>query len=276
MVIPTNTTDRKALVREISEALRIPSRYLGPPSFAYGVGAYTIDREGAIHGEDFEALQAFLARHGFIPPAEEAPEAEQGAREDLTEQVVITLPAPDMTARQLLHLVYLMYSKQYLIRRMIAGCPVSISDELIQTLSNHTPESPEEFGDTLRHFKATGGITGVDCQDGLFSMVFPADAENPPRWKVYSDFLSRILQQARKAQRIQPAIQKPDNEKYYARAWLLRLGYGGEAGREARRILLRHLKGHSAFPHDDAARKHREKYAALRREKRRETERDGS
>ena len=32
-----------------------------------------------------------------------------------------------------------------------------------------------------------------------------------------------------------------------------------------RKLLLRNLKGHSAFPNDRAAEKHREKYAAIRR-----------
>ena len=53
--------------------------------------------------------------------------------------------------------------------------------------------------------------------------------------------------------------------KIGARAWLLRLGYGGADLKEERGLLLRNLKGHSAFPNDAAAERHKEKYAALRR-----------
>ena len=60
-------------------------------------------------------------------------------------------------------------------------------------------------------------------------------------------------------------LQTSENEKYYMRAWLLRLGYGGADLKAERRLLLRNLKGRSAFPNDDAAEKHREKYAAIRR-----------
>ena len=38
-----------------------------------------------------------------------------------------------------------------------------------------------------------------------------------------------------------------ENEKYYMRVWLLRLGFGGQGGREIRKALLSNLKGHSAF-----------------------------
>ena len=37
-----------------------------------------------------------------------------------------------------------------------------------------------------------------------------------------------------------------------------------------RNLLLKHLKGHSAFPNDEAAEKHKAKYAEIRKEKRQE------
>jgi hypothetical protein len=67
-----------------------------------------------------------------------------------------------------------------------------------------------------------------------------------------------------------PERQEPENEKYFARAWLLRIGYNGADSKAERNLLLKHLKGHSAFPNDDAATRHKEKYAAIRREKRQE------
>ena len=49
------------------------------------------------------------------------------------------------------------------------------------------------------------------------------------------------------------------------RAWLIRLGYGGADLKAERQLLLRKLKGHSAFPTDAAAENHKKKYAELRR-----------
>ena len=58
------------------------------------------------------------------------------------------------------------------------------------------------------------------------------------------------------------------NEKYLARAFLLRLGYVGNDSKAERHLLLDHLSGSSAFPTEEAARKHSEKYAAIRAEQR--------
>ena len=46
---------------------------------------------------------------------------------------------------------------------------------------------------------------------------------------------------------IRPDESIEENEKYYMRIWLLRLGFGGKEGKEVRNLLLKNLKGHSAF-----------------------------
>ena len=47
----------------------------------------------------------------------------------------------------------------------------------------------------------------------------------------------------------------------------MRIGYNGADSKAERNLLLKHLKGHSAFPNDEAAEKHKEKYATIRKEK---------
>ena len=65
---------RKELVTRISEIMECPSKYLGPPSFAYQVDYITIDRNGNISFDDradteqIENLFDYLDSHGF--PAE--------------------------------------------------------------------------------------------------------------------------------------------------------------------------------------------------------------
>jgi hypothetical protein len=61
-----------------------------------------------------------------------------------------------------------------------------------------------------------------------------------------------------------PERQQPENEKYFMRNWLVRLGFGGKEAKGMRDVLLKHLKGHSAFRTDAEAQKHREKYAEIR------------
>ena len=49
------------------------------------------------------------------------------------------------------------------------------------------------------------------------------------------------------------------------RNWLVRLGFGGKESKGLRSLLLKHLKGHSAFRTNEEAEKHRDKYAEIRR-----------
>ena len=56
-----------------------------------------------------------------------------------------------------------------------------------------------------------------------------------------------MAQQAKEQKRIKPKETIEENEKYYMRIWLLRLGFGGADGKEVRNLLLKNLKGHSAF-----------------------------
>ena len=77
---------------------------------------------------------------------------------------------------------------------------------------------------------------------------------------LYAMLTARILKAAKEATRVFPERQEPENEKYFARAWLLRIGYNGADSKAERNLLLKHLKGHSAFPNDEAAEKHKTKY----------------
>ena len=58
---------RGKLAQAIGETLACEVVYLGPGSYAYQIGALTLDREGILHGEPDEALLAALAERGFTP-----------------------------------------------------------------------------------------------------------------------------------------------------------------------------------------------------------------
>ena len=55
-----------------------------------------------------------------------------------------------------------------------------------------------------------------------------------------------------------------ENEKYYMRAWLVSIGFGGSEGKETRSFFLKGLKGHTAFRTPEDA----EKWKANRRAER--------
>ena len=61
---------RKALVAAIGEYTGEAPIYKAAPTFAYVIGAYTVDKTGTLIGEPAPELLAALAEQGFIPEAE--------------------------------------------------------------------------------------------------------------------------------------------------------------------------------------------------------------
>ena len=272
MTIKTNTTDRKVLAKALADELGTTAKYMGPPTFGYQVGDYTVNRDGDIEGEDLEALQDFLQRIGCFPEEESASAEEQTEPESepidagTGDQVNITVPAEDLTALQLKNLIFMLYTKQYLISKMTGGDLLNIPDTLIARLMESTPETAADFIPLLDAAKEEG-LTGFEFTDGKITMTYAAHQDEPERNMVYAMLTARILKAAKEATRVFPERQEPENEKYFARAWLMRIGYGGADSKAERNLLLKHLKGHSAFPNDEAAEKHKVKYAAIRKEK---------
>ncbi|MBQ8900301.1 MAG: hypothetical protein IJY72_05045, partial [Akkermansia sp.] len=311
MTILTNTTDRKALVKAIAEELHTEARYLRTPTYAYEIGEFTVDRYGNIIGDDFTPLMAFLLRNGYITedatahtentdaPAEEEAPAEEPAAEpvekDTTEEPDtdttdseedeqpagdssdgrqrITIPAPDITVEQLRNLTYTLYSRQYILNLMTGGDTICIPQELVEALKEALPATPEDFTRLLNSHKALG-LKGFNFEAGQFSMTFPFYEAEPTKWTTFAGLQGRILQAALAATRVFPELIQPEEEaeKYTAHIWLQRMGYKGPGMKEQRNILLKHLHGYCAFSNGAKMQNHKDKYAAIRRE-RREAER---
>ena len=272
MTVTTNTTDRKALAKALADKLGTTAKYMGPPTFGYQVGDYIVDRDGNIEGEDFEALRDFLQSIGCFPEEETEPAGEQTEPETETpdsgtqDQVSISVPADDLTPTQMKNLIFTLFTKQYLIGKMTGGDLLNIPDNLIARLMENTPETMEDFKALLDAAKEDG-LTGFEFAEGKVTLTYAAHQDEPERNMLYAMLTARILKAAKEATRVFPERQEPENEKYFARAWLLRIGYNGADSKAERNLLLKHLKGHSAFPNDEAAEKHKEKYAAIRKEK---------
>ena len=273
MTVTTNTTDRKALAKALADKLGTTAKYIGPPTFGYQVGDYIVDRNGNIEGEDFEALRDFLQSIGCFPEEETEPAGEQTEPETETpdsgaqDQVSISVPADDLTPTQMKNLIFTLFTKQYLIGKMTGGDLLNIPDNLIARLMENTPETMEDFKALLDAAKEDG-LTGFEFAEGKITLTYAAHQDEPERNMLYAMLTARILKAAKEATRVFPERQEPENEKYFARAWLLRIGYNGADSKAERNLLLKHLKGHSAFPNDEAAEKHKTKYAEIRKEKR--------
>lgn len=287
MTILTNiTAGRKALAHRISEELRgAPVVYAGVPSCAYRVGeAVTIDRQGNIEitsDDAAETLMPFFIDQGWrvAEPVDTEPDEPADAEADLEvapdsiqdpecvfeiNEHRILIPAA-MTVAQLTNLVHMLFSKQRLLNRAVMDGRLSIPEALVTRLKEYTPDTPEAFSELLNDFKALGEMEGFDYEGGIVRMDFPYDEAHPEHWVAFAGLVGRIIHAAKATSHVKAELQTSENEKYYMRAWLLRLGYGGADLKAERKLLLQNLKGRSAFPDDAAAEKHREKYAAIRK-----------
>ena len=199
-------------------------------------------------------------------------EAPASMLSDIDEQT-ITIPAPDITVEQLRNLTYTIYSRQYILNLMTGGDTIHIPMELIEALKDALPATPEDFTALLDTHRELG-LKGFDFRDGQFSLTFPFYETEPTKWTTFAGLQGRILQMALAATRVFPELIQPEEEaeKYTAHMWLQRMGYKGPEMKEQRNILLKHLHGYCAFSNGSKMQNHKDKYSAIRRE-RREAER---
>lgn len=122
----TTAPDRRTLVKAIAEHTGMEPSYIGPPTFNYTVGTITVDREGYVDAPDEQAadLKAFLIAKGWMEPE---PEPEQP-------RIQIGVPAQEMTVQSVTNLIYMLYSKQYLLGKAVGTACVRIEDTVITRL----------------------------------------------------------------------------------------------------------------------------------------------
>ena len=185
------------------------------------------------------------------------------------DEQTITIPAPDITVEQLRNLTYTLYSRQYILNLMTGGQTIAIPPELIEALQEALPATPEDFTALLDSHRELG-LKGFNFRDGQFSLTFPFYETEPTKWTTFAGLQGRILLAAREATRVFPELIQPEEEaeKYTAHIWLQRMGYKGPEMKEQRNILLKHLHGYCAFSNGAKMQNHKDKYAAIRRERR--------
>ena len=236
MRIETNAANRKDVVKAVSGILGEPSKYLGVPTCAYQIGNCTIDRSGAVETEDEKTAE--MVRAGLL---------EQGLIESLqaeVEETTVSLPVEGMTAEGLKNLIFLTRSKQYLINRAFAEDVFRVPTALVEELGSTEIPDAETFLQTFQNHAE--GCKGISFQDGKITFTLPT-AGDPGMIKAFTHLTAAMVRQAKEQKRISPKETIEENEKYYMRIWLLRLGFGGAEGKEIRDLLMKKLKGHSAF-----------------------------
>ena len=224
-------SERKALLAVMREILQDTPKYMGPPTFSFEIGPYTIDRHGTLDCPDhLDSTQVAmlireLERDGFIGEriGEPAKPAEQQISETPRKEIVtptldgfdrlsVEMPRDGMTPTAMENLRRLVASKATLLKKTLGTDSLPITEHADRI----------EFG----WFRPTDDQTEITA---------------------YYQLVQGLCELARTQKRVSATEHETENEKYTFRCFLLRLGFIGRDYKESRRVLLKNLTGNSAF-----------------------------
>ena len=290
MILNTHPENRKEMVKAICELTGMNATYLFTPTYAYQVGPITVRRDGSIDCEDetmLSTIKPMLIERGWLEAEaqNEMPVATESSADfkDMpemaapisVEQMDITIPIPGWTVAQMTNLLRMLCSKQNLINRMIDCDMLFIEESFVRSISENPPESPADLEARVQVAIDAGSIRGFRLCDEQITLSTPFAQDEPTRWTAYADLLKGMLRIAETAMRISiKRLDDPENEKYHANSWLMRMGLRGPGYKETRRILMGHLTGFAAFRSAADMQAHKECVARKRREVRQDEQND--
>lgn len=212
---------RKELAQAVAEFIGGDIKYLGVPTMAYSVMYYTVTRDGALEFDDktemeeVDKLLEHLTKCGFCPS-----EGERAGGGEITSESEQTPHSANFG------LTFEMPSESVNIENL--NNLLSAKGELI---------------------KKALGIDELPIETGAYTVKFPWFKQrlNQDEGQAYMQFISAICEMSLKSKHINPKPKEITNEKYAFRCFLLRLGFIGDRYKSDRKILLKNLKGSSAF-----------------------------
>lgn len=278
MTIQTNLNDRKELARQLipfnhNEKLH----YTGTPAFAYEGQGFRILRSGDIECDDEKteaAITAFLQEAGILPqpepaegtgtevPQERLQQDETPGLEALPQTetepdtMEIKVPLDGMDGAQLRNLVFMLHAQQYLLNRAAGHENIQVPDRLIEDLKEEPVTDRTSFFVVYQNYSKEGKGFLITAETVTFYLVATGNAMKN---RALIELAAFMVSAAKKAKRVQSATRKPENEKYYLRMWLLRIGMGTKASHESRMALLKGMNGWSAFRTEEEAKAHARK-----------------
>lgn len=200
-------TDRKELVKTVSEIIGVPAEYQYMPTCAYKIGRdYTVTKEGNLEISDSadskekEHLLSELKSRGYDVPLDEE---ENG----LTVEMPLEL----------------------------------VDDSTIDRLRKIVENKGELFKEAFK----TDNLDIIVDEDKVCFPWFTV--EHYDDTNAYCTFISMLCEFAKNQKRINNKPETTDNPKYTMRCYLLRIGMIGSEYKVARKVLLRNLSGSASF-----------------------------
>jgi len=225
--------DRKEVVKTIAEHFGVTAKYLGTPSFAFEIKTptetYTVDRLGKIKTSEGLEMQLEEILNPTIT-------GEDGIK--------LIIPLAGHTGITIRTFVNMIYSKQGLMKKVFELEEDIISEAFVIAINEARLETLEDFKN-IRADKY-GGLA-FDFYTKIMTLNFLQNLTDIKL--IEAGYCMALLINAKaKTQKYASAkIKTTDNDKFAFRTWLNSLGMIGDDYSETRKLLLKNLKGSSAF-----------------------------
>ncbi len=175
--------------------------------------------------------------------------------------LIISLPLDMHTHESLRRLLNLIYTRGSLISKATGGS-FCVDKDLLTALDQATDIQTKE--DFIKTVEEHGGLTGITFMDGKLNFTGFPFSNNYAKTAAFQQLACAISKHVIDQKRIQAKLINTENEKYIFRVWLVRIGMDGKDCKQARKILMEKLSGHTAF----RTRADEEKWKARQAEKR--------
>ena len=221
---------RKQMAQVISEIIQEKVVYKRVPTCAYQIGSFSISKDGVLswaEDTDTETVKGVVAGLQMMGVTvktelritEQTDSVEKDAPDDAPEEEIkdsdkltVEIPLRLVDEATLANLDQIIEGKGNLIRKAIGA----------ESLAYEVADSKVLFP----WFTLSG-----DANEAL----------------AYTQLISKLVEQARTTKRVTMKEKNVKNEKYAFRCFLLRLGFIGDEYKTTRKILLKNLKGNSAW-----------------------------
>lgn len=172
--------------------------------------------------------------------------------DDMT-AVQVKLPVDTWTGNQLRNLVFMLHAQSYLLNRVLGDTVFSIPEACIEELKEPNLDDTAAFFTCYNSYAEM--VAGIELTQDTVTFTVPP-METSEKQSAIIHVLGNLCETACRVKWVHPKRRESDNEKYYFRMWLLRIGMGTPEYRNARRVLLQDLRGYSAFTSEEKAKAH--------------------
>lgn len=254
MTILSLTSNRRELIDALYSITGNKMRYQGPPTFSYTDGTFTINREGHLIVESIDSNVGVLKQLAAKKYIEDSWDEDRSI-------ISIDIPISKHTGPSLVRLVRIIWTKEQLINKAV-GSPAGfkISDGFMDKLSKEPPANVSEFLFLWEQDSSDENTKGLTFDDKKIHFVGVPYTQEPEWLRAYMDLATAISDEALAAKKVRPLRAEAENERYYFRVWLVRIGLNGDDYKSTRKALLSKLSGNSAFKTEVQALRHKDKY----------------